>query len=80
MLNTADLGLHVGVQDKLRKGDIMGGICGEAGLRGDEVGHIEIASLHSFVAVPYAQATRVHAQVNNARIKKHRRRVHLLKN
>jgi len=69
-----------GKKDKLRKGDIIGGITGETNLRGDEIGNIEIAAGQSFVAVPYAQARSIQEQINNARIKKVRRRVHLIKN
>ncbi|KAK3246737.1 hypothetical protein CYMTET_43743 [Cymbomonas tetramitiformis] len=68
-----------GKKDKLRKGDIIGGICGETNLRGEQIGNIEILPNATYVAIPYEEARRIVDQLNNARIKKKRRRVHLVK-
>ena len=40
-----------GRKHKLRPGDILGALTGDAGLKGDDVGKIDIFSLHAYVAV-----------------------------
>ena len=65
-----------GKKDKLRKGDVLGGITGETGYGGADIGRIEIGDTQTYVAVAYTHADAIWRALNNARIKKKRRRVH----
>jgi len=50
------LAIDGGRQDKLRPGDILGALTGEAGLPGDAVGKIDIFATRAYVAVRREQA------------------------
>ena len=65
-----------GKKDKLSKGDVLGGITGETGFKGKDVGSIEITDTQTYVAVSCDKAEAIWRQLDNARIKKKRRRVH----
>ena len=70
------LRLSGGRKDKLRPGDILGALTGEAGgLAGDDVGKIEIHDHHAFVAVTQSAAQRALERLNQGRIKGKRFRV-----
>jgi ATP-independent RNA helicase DbpA len=59
-----------GRKDKIRPGDILGALTGEAGgLQGDEVGKIEIQDRLSYVAVAKGVCANAVAQLNQGRIK-----------
>ncbi len=45
------LNIAGGRKDKLRPGDILGALTGEAGLAGAQIGKIDIFDLQAFVAV-----------------------------
>ncbi|KGE02751.1 ATP-dependent RNA helicase DbpA [Pseudohaliea rubra] len=47
----ATLELNAGRKQKLRPGDLLGALTGEAGLAGDDIGRIDILDTRSFVAV-----------------------------
>jgi ATP-independent RNA helicase DbpA len=65
-----------GRKDKLRPGDIMGALTGEAGaLAGDDVGKIEIHDRFSFVAVKKAVSQKALTSLRDGRIKGRRFRV-----
>ena len=52
----ATLRLDAGRTDKMRPGDILGALTGEAGLAGDAVGKIDIFPTRSYVAIRRAEA------------------------
>jgi ATP-dependent RNA helicase DbpA len=73
------LRLSGGRKDKLRAGDILGALTGEAGgLRGTDVGKIEIHDHFSFVAVAKAVSQKALASLREGRIKGRRFRVTLV--
>lgn len=61
--------LSIGHEDRVRPGDIVGAIAGEARLPGNRIGHIAIHDEHSFVDVPQALADKVISAMNNNQIK-----------
>ncbi len=73
------LRLSGGRKDKLRAGDILGALTGEAGgLQGTDVGKIEIHDHFSFVAVAKAVSQKALASLREGRIKGRRFRVELV--
>lgn len=62
--------LSGGRKDKIRPGDILGALTGEAGgLKGDQIGKIEIQDRLSYVAVARAEAQHAVAQLNRGQVK-----------
>lgn len=63
--------LHIdgGRKHKVRPGDILGALTGEAGLAGSEVGKIDIFDLQSFVAVQRDSVERALAKLKAGKIK-----------
>ena len=45
------LAIAAGKKDKLRAGDILGALTGDAGLRGDDIGKIDVFPTRSYVAI-----------------------------
>jgi ATP-independent RNA helicase DbpA len=75
----ATLRLSGGRKDKLRAGDILGALTGEAGgLSGTDVGKIEIHDTFSFVAVAKAASRKALSSLREGRIKGRRFRVELV--
>jgi ATP-dependent RNA helicase DbpA len=75
----ATLRLSGGRKDKLRAGDILGALTGEAGgLLGTDVGKIEIHDHFSFVAVAKASSQKALLSLRDGRIKGRRFRVTLV--
>jgi ATP-independent RNA helicase DbpA len=75
----ATLRLSGGRKDKLRAGDILGALTGEAGgLSGTDVGKIEIHDTFSFVAVAKTASRKALANLRDGRIKGRRFRVELV--
>jgi ATP-independent RNA helicase DbpA len=73
------LRLSGGRKDKLRAGDILGALTGEAGgLRGTDVGKIEIHDQFSFVAVAKTVSQKALVSLRDGRIKGRRFRVVLV--
>ncbi len=64
-----------GRKEKVRPGDILGALTGEAGLPGDVVGKIAIQDYQSFVAVDSAVAGKALRRLEEGRIKGRRFRV-----
>ncbi len=66
----ATLRIAGGRKDKLRPGDILGALCGEAsGLKADDIGKIEIHDHFSFVAVAARVSLQAQQSLNDGRIK-----------
>ncbi len=75
----ATLYVSAGRKDKLRPGDILGALTGEAGgLSGDKVGKIEIHDRYAYVAVDASVATRAVASLRNGRVKGRKINVELI--
>jgi ATP-independent RNA helicase DbpA len=65
----ATLQILSGKKDKLRPGDILGALTGEAGFAKELIGKIKIADTHSYVAVDRAIAEEAARRLNAGRIK-----------
>ncbi|MFS8064301.1 MAG: ATP-dependent RNA helicase DbpA [Luteimonas sp.] len=63
------LRIDAGRGDKLRPGDIVGALTGEAGLAGDAVGRIDVFATRSYVAIARGQADKALARLQAGRIK-----------
>lgn len=74
----ATLRIDAGRTDKLRPGDIVGALTGEAGLAGDAIGKIDVFPTRSYVAIQRPHAARALARLQQGRIKAKRFRVRLL--
>lgn len=64
--------------DKLRPGDIVGALTGEAGLPADAIGKIDVFATRSYVAIRGPQSGRALAHLQEGRIKARRFRVRRL--
>ena len=74
------LRLSGGRKDKLRPGDILGALTGEAGgLAGDQIGKIEIHERFAYVAVAKSVSRRALESLNQGRIKGKRFKAELVK-
>ena len=67
-----------GKTDKLRAGDILGALTGEAGLSGAAIGKIVIQPTRSYVAIARAQVGKALAKLEAGKIKGRRFRVRKL--
>ena len=67
-----------GRKQKVRPGDILGGLTGAAGIQGDAVGKIEIQDNFSYVAVRKSQANQAVLRLNQTGIKGRRFQVALV--
>ena len=65
----ATLRIDAGRGDKLRPGDIVGALTGEAGLHKDAIGKIDVFATRSYVAIARAQADRALARLREGKIK-----------
>lgn len=63
------LTFNVGKKDKIRPGDLVGAIAGEAGIPGNVIGHIKIQDNYSFVDVPSDYAAQVVDAMNRCQVK-----------
>lgn len=68
-VSMATISLGGGRKDKLRPGDILGSLTGEGGLKGDQIGKIEILDRVSFVAVASEAARTALTHFQGGRIK-----------
>ena len=75
---TVTLRIDAGRTDKLRPGDILGALTGDAGLKADAVGKIDVFPTRSYVAVARAQATQALARLREGKIKGRKFRVNRL--
>ncbi|HUH43024.1 MAG TPA: ATP-dependent RNA helicase DbpA [Sulfurimonas sp.] len=58
-----------GKKDKVRAGDILGALTGEAGLSGDSIGKIDIYDRQSYVAIEASKIDEAHEKLKNGKIK-----------
>ena len=65
----ATLRIDAGRTDKLRPGDIVGALTGEAGLHKDAIGKIDVFATRSYVAIARGQADRALDRLRAGRIK-----------
>ncbi len=63
------LSISAGRKDKLRPGDILGALTGDAGIAGTDVGKIEILDRVSFVAISRNSAKQAMARLSAGKIK-----------
>ena len=75
----ATLNIAGGRKDKLRPGDILGALTGDAGIPGTQIGKIDIFDMQAYVAVDFAIAQQALQQLSNSRIKGRSFKVRLLK-
>jgi len=71
----ATLRIDAGRTDKLRPGDIVGALTGEAGLKADAVGKIDVYATRSYVAIARAQAETALSRLRAGKIKGRKFRV-----
>jgi ATP-independent RNA helicase DbpA len=74
----ATLRIDAGRGDKLRPGDIVGALTGEAGLHKDAIGKIDVYATRSYVAIARAQAPNALARLRAGKIKGRKFRVNAL--
>jgi len=70
--------IDAGRQDKLRPGDILGALTGEAGLKADDIGKIDVYATRAYVAISRALANRALESLRAGRIKGRNFRVRAL--
>ncbi|MET0328137.1 MAG: helicase-related protein, partial [Luteimonas sp.] len=73
------LRIDAGRTDKLRPGDIVGALTGEAGLHKDAIGKIDVFATRSYVAIARGKAQQAVNHLRDGKIKGRRFRVQLLK-
>ena len=66
---SARLQMSIGKRDGIRAADVVGSIANEAGLRGTDIGPIEIRDDITYVTVPSSAADHVIAKVGRAKFK-----------
>jgi ATP-independent RNA helicase DbpA len=66
-----------GRKNKIRPGDILGALTGDAGLLGEEIGKIEIHDFFSYVAIQKKVSRTALARLQNGRIKGRKWRVEI---
>jgi ATP-independent RNA helicase DbpA len=69
------LRIDAGRTDKLRPGDILGALTGDAGLSADAVGKIDVFATRSYVAIARARADKALARLRAGKIKGRKLRV-----
>ncbi len=67
-----------GRKDKIRPGDILGALTGEAGLNSQDVGKIDIFDNHTYVAITSAMAAKAVKRLADGKIKGKKFKVRLL--
>lgn len=73
------LRIDAGRTDKLRPGDIVGALTGEAGLHKDAIGKIDVFATRSYVAIARGKAQQAANHLRDGKIKGRRFRVQLLR-
>jgi ATP-independent RNA helicase DbpA len=63
------LRIDAGRTDKMRPGDILGALTGDAGLKADAVGKIDVFPTRSYVAIRRADAGKALERLRAGRIK-----------
>ncbi len=70
--------IAAGRKEKLRPGDVLGALTGEAGLKGKSVGKIDLFDFQCFVAVEAAQARRALERLESGKVKGRKLRVRMV--
>jgi ATP-independent RNA helicase DbpA len=70
--------IDAGRQDKLRPGDVLGALTGDAGLRADDVGKIDVFATRAYVAISRALASKALERLRAGKIKGRNFRVRIL--
>jgi ATP-independent RNA helicase DbpA len=73
--STVTLRIDAGRTDKLRPGDIVGALTGEAGLQKEAIGKIDVFATRSYVAIKRAQADKALARLQAGKIKGRKLRI-----
>jgi ATP-independent RNA helicase DbpA len=68
-----------GRKEKLRPGDLLGALTGEAGFLGSQIGKINVTDFHTYVAVERSIANKAVAQLNVVKVKGKRTKARLMK-
>ena len=71
----AKLRIDAGRGDKLRPGDILGALTGEAGLHKDAIGRIDVFATRSYVAIARNKAAQALERLRAGKIKGRKFRV-----
>lgn len=74
----ATLRIDAGRSDKLRPGDIVGALTGDAGMKADAVGKIDVFATRAYVAIARGQAEHALARLRAGKIKGRKFRVNRL--
>ncbi|HUH32091.1 MAG TPA: ATP-dependent RNA helicase DbpA [Rhodanobacter sp.] len=61
--------IDAGRRDKLRPGDILGALTGDAGLNANDIGKIDVFATRAYVAISRVQANKALAQLRAGKIK-----------
>jgi ATP-independent RNA helicase DbpA len=67
-----------GRKEKLRPGDVLGALTGEAGFQGSQIGKINVTDFHTYVAVERAIAGKAVAKLNSINVKGKRTKARLM--
>ena len=76
---TKRLFINIGEKDKVQKRDILGAICGEAGISSSDVGNIDMYHKFTFVDIDVDVAKKVEKKLNGKYIKDHKVKVEISK-
>lgn len=68
-----------GKKDKISKGDIVGFLCKSGGLKGKEIGRIDVYDYYSYAAIPREKREQVLRNVQGEKIKGHHTKVELMR-
>jgi superfamily II DNA/RNA helicase len=70
-LPTVNVTLYIGrgKRDKVSKGDIVGWLCKQGGLRSEEITRIEVLDHHAYVAIPHPKLRETLTQLSTAPLK-----------
>nr|WP_272873568.1 ATP-dependent RNA helicase DbpA [Aliamphritea spongicola] len=72
------LAIQAGRKDKIRPGDILGALTGDAGIPGSDVGKIDVSDYSTYVAVKRTEARKAHSRLLDGKIKGRRFKVRML--
>ena len=61
--------INLGHRDYVKPRDIVGALAGETGIKGSDIGHIDIFDKHSYVDIPKSDVNRVLDGMRNNTIK-----------
>ena len=65
----ATIYISKGKKDKISKGDILGFLCKKGGLKGSDIGTIDVFERYAYAAIPRQKLRQVLRQTRNEKIK-----------